>query len=86
MFFGNFEDAAVVDSTSRVHVLDLNPWMANFPWSLSRTNPPWSWRDTLSAPSTIFMHRGSRYVRASGSAKEYMADFPILRLSRRAII
>ncbi|KAI9464751.1 hypothetical protein HD554DRAFT_2026315 [Boletus coccyginus] len=67
-FFENLKDAAataVDESTSRVHVLDLNPWMADFLWSLSRTDPPWRWRDTLAALSTIFVHRGSRYVRTS---------------------
>jgi hypothetical protein len=66
-FFENLKDAAAtaVDSTSRVHVLDLNPWMANFLWSLSRTDPPWRWQDTLTALSTVFVHRGSRYVRTS---------------------
>ena len=66
-FFENLKDAAAsaVDSTSRVHVLDLNPWMANFLWSLSRTDPPWRWRDALTALSTVFVHRGSRYVRTS---------------------
>lgn len=54
-----------VDSTSRVHVLDLNPWMASFLWSLSRTDPPWRWQDSLTALSTVFVHRGSRYVRTS---------------------
>jgi len=48
-----------------VYVLDLNPWMANFLWSLSRTDPPWRWQDTLTALSTVFVHRGSRYVRTS---------------------
>lgn len=66
-FFENLKDtvATAVDPTSRVHVLDLNPQMADFLWSLSCTNPPWRWRDTLTALSTVFVHRGSRYVRTS---------------------
>ena len=66
-FFENLKDApaTAVDSTSRMHVLDLNPWTADFLWSFSRTEPPWRWRDTLTALSTVFVHRGSRYVRTS---------------------
>ena len=66
-FFERLKDAAptAADSASRVHVLDLNPRMANFLWSLSRTDPPWRWRDSLTALSTVFVHRGSRYVRTS---------------------
>ncbi|KAG9313078.1 hypothetical protein JVU11DRAFT_6518 [Chiua virens] len=68
-FFENLKDVpgtqAAVDSASRAHVLDLNPWTAKFLWSLSRTNPPWRWRDTLTSLSTVFAHRGSRYVRTS---------------------
>ncbi|KAF9240626.1 hypothetical protein BU15DRAFT_73857 [Melanogaster broomeanus] len=66
-FFENVKDSASSrrDSSSRVHILDLNPYTARFLWSLSRTNPPWRWRDTLAAVSTIFSHRGSQYVRTS---------------------
>ena len=69
-FFENLKDAGgtggtAADPTSRVHVLDLNPWTFDFLWSLSRTDPPWRWQDTLTALSTVFMHRGSRYVRTS---------------------
>ncbi|KAF8448926.1 hypothetical protein L210DRAFT_3640545 [Boletus edulis BED1] len=68
-FFENLKDAqdvaTAIDATSRVHVLDLNPRTASFLWSLSRTDPPWRWRDSLTALSTVFVHRGSRYVRTS---------------------
>ncbi|KIK98236.1 hypothetical protein PAXRUDRAFT_824089 [Paxillus rubicundulus Ve08.2h10] len=66
-FFENVKDSSTspLESSSRVHFLDLNQYMAHFLWSLSRTNPPWRWRDTVAAVSTIFDHRGSQYVRTS---------------------
>ncbi|KIJ65551.1 hypothetical protein HYDPIDRAFT_88588 [Hydnomerulius pinastri MD-312] len=67
VFFENNKDSTTfpADSSSRIHVLDLNPYMARYLWSLSRTSPPWRWRDTLPALSTVFAHRGSPYVRTS---------------------
>ncbi|KAF9224024.1 hypothetical protein BS17DRAFT_92170 [Gyrodon lividus] len=66
-FFENVKGSPTspLESSGRVHILDLNPHMAGFLWSLSRTNPPWRWRDTVAAVSTIFDHRGSEYVRTS---------------------
>ncbi|KAL4072789.1 hypothetical protein V8B97DRAFT_2006056 [Scleroderma yunnanense] len=62
-----FENSATStrDSSSRIHVLDLNPHIARYLWTLSRQNPPWRWQESWGSISTVFDHRGSQYVRTS---------------------
>ncbi|KAI6113018.1 hypothetical protein F5141DRAFT_752799 [Pisolithus sp. B1] len=52
------------DPSSRVHSLDLNPYTASYLQSLARRSPPWRWQASI---STVFDHRGSKYVRTSTS-------------------
>ncbi|KAI5999301.1 hypothetical protein F5J12DRAFT_895137 [Pisolithus orientalis] len=66
IFFENVQNSAgsPQDPSSRVHSLDLNPSAAPYLWSLARQSPPWRWQASV---STVFDHRGSKYVRTSTS-------------------
>ncbi|KAG6332147.1 hypothetical protein ID866_6942 [Astraeus odoratus] len=69
VFFENAKNAAgsVQEPGSRVHCLDLNPHMARYLRSLTHQNPPWRWQESWASVSTVFNHRGCRYVRTSTS-------------------
>ncbi|KAI6096982.1 hypothetical protein EDD16DRAFT_1527794 [Pisolithus croceorrhizus] len=66
VFFENAQKSAgsPQDPSSRVHSLDLNPYTASYLRSLARRSPPWRWQASI---STVFDHRGSKYVRTSTS-------------------
>ena len=66
------DDASSRDPSSRVHSLDLNPYIARYLWSLSRRNPPWRWQESWTSISTVFDHRGSRYVRTSTAGTHHL--------------
>ncbi|KAI6041311.1 hypothetical protein EDC04DRAFT_2670303 [Pisolithus marmoratus] len=66
VFFENVQKSAGSSQgpSSRVHSLDLDPHTAPYLWSLARQSPPWRWQASV---STVFVHRGSRFVRTSTS-------------------
>ncbi|KAH7926051.1 hypothetical protein BV22DRAFT_390964 [Leucogyrophana mollusca] len=67
VFFENVAEPghSTVDSSSRVHMLDLNPYAVDFLQSIVRSPSPWRWNGPWTTITTVVPRRSTRYIRTS---------------------